>query len=170
MQAIAFAWQSFFEQFAPYVFSDGDLIDDPRNIKYPRITYSYTVGDFFVNTLTTFQVWDWSHNNNSVFSVCDKIAAAVPAESGTTIIIPGETYHEYLNPITDMWTEFEIADFQSIADEFAPKAVKWRRTKIESAGGIEIRRGTPFLTPRTSDEQLSRIMYGTLQARYLNTI
>lgn len=170
MQAVANAWHGFFEQFAPFVYSDGDLIDDPTNVKYPRITYSYSVTDAFTNSLTIFQVWDWSFNSARLFSICNAIAEAVPIEVGTAIFIPGEIYHEYKNPITGIWTRFEIGDFQSIADEFAPTPIEWRRVESESAGGIEIRRGSPFLTPRTSDEPLSRIVYGTLTSRYLNII
>lgn len=170
MQQIAFAWQRFFEQFVPYAFSEGDLIQDPDNVLYPRITYSYAVGDFFVNTLTTMQIWDWGHNSARLFEVCDRIAEAIPVESGTSIIIPGEIYHEYRNPITGVWTRFEVADFQSIADQFAPIPIEWRRVESESAGGIEMWRGSPFLTPSPKDEAMSRVMYGTLQARYLTTV
>lgn len=170
MQAIETAWRQWFGQFAPYVFTEGELVEDPANTLYPRITFSYQMGDFAVNTLTTFQVWTWSHNNAELWSVCDKIAAAVPVEAGTAIIIPGEVYHEYRNPVTGVWTRFEVADFQVIADQFAPTPIEWRRVERESAGGIEIWRGSPFLTPSPKDEPLSRAMYGTLQARYLNII
>lgn len=170
MQAIAFAWQAFYGQFAPYVFSDGDLIEDPQNTKYPRITYSYQVSDFFNNSLSTFQVWDYGFNNARLFEVCDKISLAVPVQSGTEIIIPGETYFEYLNPISGFWVRFEIADFQEIAEEFAPKVIEWRRVETDTSGAIEIHRGSPFLTPSPKDEQLSRAMYGTLISRYLTTI
>lgn len=170
MQQIAFAWQSFFEQFAPYVFSEGDLIDDPTNVLYPRITYSWSMGDVFTNTLTTFQVWDYSFNNARVLEVCGKITEVVPIESGTAIIIPGEVYHEYRNPITGIWQRFEIGDFQSIADQFAPTPIEWRRVEGKSAGEIAIWRGSPFLTPRPSDEALSRIMYGTLISRHRTII
>lgn len=170
IQSIEIAWRNWFLQFAPFVFTDGELIQDPNNSLYPRITFSYSLTDVFVNSLTTYQVWTYSHNNAELWTVCDKIAEAVPVETGTEIIIPGETYFEYLNPITEFWVEFEITDFQSIADEFAPTAIEWRRVESESAGGINIKRGTPFLTPSPKDEELSRAMYGTLQARYLNII
>lgn len=166
MQAVANAWQGFFEQFAPFVYSDGDLIDDPTNVKYPRITYSYSVTDAFINSLTVFQVWDWSFNSARLFSICNAIAEVVPVEAGTAIFIPGEVYHEYKNPITGIWSRFEIGDFQAIADQFAPTLIEWRRVEKESAGQLSIWRGSPFLTPRASDEPLSRIMYGTLACRY----
>lgn len=170
MQAVANAWQGFFEQFAPFVYSDGDLIDDPTNVKYPRITYSYSVTDAFTNSLTVFQAWDWSFNSARLFSICNAIAEAVPIISGTAIIILAQTYYEYLNPNTGIWTMFDVADFQTIADEFAPTPIEWRRIEGKSAGDINIWRGTPFLVPRTSDENLLRIMYGTLACRYLTII
>lgn len=171
MQVIETAWKQFFSQFAPYVFTEGELIQDPNNILYPRITFSYSMGDFFDNTITTFQVWDWSHNNSGLWAVCDKISQAIPVESGTEITIPGETYFEYLNPDTWVWIRFDNAsDFQAIADKFAPQTVEWRTVEKETSGAIEIKRGTPFSTPSPKDEAMSRCQYGTLQARYLNTI
>lgn len=170
MQQIAIAWQSFFEQFTPYVYTDGQFIDDPTNILFPRITYSYSISDTFQNTLTTFQVWDWSFNDSRIWEICNKIAEAVPVEVGTEIIISGETYFEYLNPTTGVWTRFEVGDFQAIADQFAPAPIEWRKVERESAGGINIKRGSPFLTPRISDDVMLRIMYGTMTARYINII
>lgn len=169
MQAIEIAWKQFFEQFVPHVFTEGELVQDLSNTLYPRITFSYQVGEYFANTLVTFQVWTWSHNNAELWSVCNRISDAVPIEAGTMLNIPGETYHEYYDPLSG-WARFEIGEFQSIADRFAPQSVEWRKVESKSAGGIEIWRGSPFLTPSPKDEAMSRVMYGTLQARYLNTI
>lgn len=170
MQAVETAWKQWFSQFAPHVFTEGELVQDPTNTLYPRITFSYSMADFFVNTMTTFQVWTWSHNNAQLWEVCNKITEAVPVESGTGITIPGEVYHEYLNPDTSAWERFNIMEFQSIADRLAPIPVQWRRMEDNSVGGIEIRRGTPFLTPSPKDEVLSRVMYGVLQAQYLTIV
>lgn len=170
MQVIEIAWKQFFRQFAPHVFTEGELVQDSTNTLYPRITFSYQMGEYFTNTLTTFQVWTWGFNNTQLWSVCDKIAEAVPIESGTALTISGKIYHEYFNPETDTWEQFEVADFQAIADRYFPLIIEWRRVESDSAGGIEIWRGNPFLTPSPKDEPLSRVMYGTLQARYLNII
>ena len=170
MQAIERAWTDFFRQFAPHVFAEGELIEDPDNTLYPRITYSYQTADYFVNTLTTFQVWDWSHSDNTLLGICNKIAEAVPIGMGAVLAIPGEIRHEYFDPASGLWTEFDLAEFQTLADSLAPDDIVWREVESGSAGGIEIWRGSPFLTLSPKDEAMSRVRYGTLQARYLNTI
>lgn len=178
MKQIANAWKEFFKQFAPYAFAENEIIadetgqqiNDPNNVLYPRITYSYKVGNFLKDDIITFQVWDWAHGNDILLSVCDKIAAAVPVEIGTRITIPGETYLEYRHPDTGQWIRFGIEEFNSIAqwhaDRKPPVIVDWHRVEKESVGELTVWRGSPFLTPSPKDEPLSRAMYGTLQARY----
>jgi len=168
MQAIESAWKEFFNQFAPYVYTEGELVDDPLNELYPRITFSYQMGDYFNQTLTTFQVWTWSHNNSQLWEVCNKISNSIQVESGASITIPGRIFYEYRNPDTGNWIEFDIDEFQNIADMLAPNPVEWKKIELNSAGAIEIWRGNPFLTPSPKDNPLSRVQYGTLICRYLN--
>lgn len=170
MQYIETAWKQFFLQFVPHVFTEGELVEDPDNKLYPRITFSYQIGDFLTNTLTTFQVWTWSHNNSDLWAVCDKIAEEVPVECGTDINIAGGIIYEYKHPVNNNWIQFNIEDFQAIADAFPDKEIQWRKIESNSSGGINIYRGSPFLTPSPKDEAMSRVMYGTLTARYLNIV
>ena len=170
MQAIELVWKRFFEQFVPFVYNEGELIKDPENIMYPRITYSYQVGDFFSDILTVFQVWSWSHNNNELLSVCNQIAKAIPVASGASISIRDDTRYEYFDPATLDWIPFDIAEMQDIAERLSPDEVDWREVEGQTAGAIEIWRGSPFLTPSPKDEVMSRCMYGTLACRYLNTL
>lgn len=168
MQAIETAWKQFFLQFTPYVFADNELIQDPRNILYPRITFSYSMGDYFTNTLTTFQVWDWGFNLGRLWDICNAIAATVPVESGTGLTISSGIYFEYVLSDGTMGRTDTAEEMNEVIRNNDVES--WQEIREKIVGAIEIKRSTPFLTPRTSDEQLSRIMYGTLQARYLNII
>lgn len=167
MQAIETAWKKWFEKFAPYVFTEGELVEDPSNTLYPRITFSYQMGDFAVNTITSFQVWTWSHNNSQLWEVCNKISEYVPVLAGTKIYIPGETYFEYKLKDGTTGRVDTAEEINKIME--TESGVKWWTVTDRTAGELTLWRGDPFLTPSPKDEALSRVMYGTLQTRYRTT-
>lgn len=168
MQAIETAWRKFYGQFAPHVFPGTDLIQDPTNTLYPRITFTYQVGDFLDNTVSTFEVWDWSHNSARVWDICNAIADAVPVGSGTGLDIPLGTHFEYA--LAD-GTTGRVETAEEMNDVIRREDVaSWQEVSKGSAGSIEIWRGTPFLQPSPKDEPLLRVMYGILQAQYVNIV
>lgn len=174
IQQIEQAWRGWFLKFAPFVYTEGELIQDPNNELYPRITFSYSTADYFVNTLTAFQVWDWGRDSTRLNAACDKIALAVPVMAGASLEIETKEHLEYLHPDTNEWVWFTMDEWNTIVDwhfnRIPRLTVNWRHEEGSKAGAIEIWRGTPFLTPSTKDEVMSRVMYGTLVSRYLNIV
>lgn len=170
MQNIEQAWKEFFKQFTDNVFTENEYIEDTEYKHFPRITFSYQIGDYFDNTLATFQVWTYSFNNAQLFHICDKIAKAIPVESGANIEINTDETYEYKHPVTGAWIMFELSEFDDIAAQFPNDVIEWRKNAGKSVGAIEVWRGNPFMTPSPKDEPMLRVSYGTLQARYLNTV
>lgn len=170
MQAIENAWRNWFLQFVPFVFPEGEIIDDPTNTLYPRITHSAGIGESLQNTLVTVILWDWGHNSDRLLAIHGMIDKAVPALSGTDLIIPSETYFEYRDPVAGLWKRFELSEFQNLADQFAPNPVEWRRVKSGSDQIISIWRDTTYSQPYPQDERLSRARLIRLHVRNRTSI
>lgn len=170
MQAIETAWRNWLLQFAPFVFSSGDLIQDPNEELFPRITYSAGITEALENGLVTVILWDKSFNEARIWEMHSKIDKAVPAISGTALIIATEPYFEYFNPATGIWTKFELAEFQEIADRFAPAPIEWRKVEAGNKQEISIWRDTTYSQPYPQDEQLIRARYIRLQVRNRTSI
>lgn len=170
MQAIETAWKQFFGQFAPFVFSDGDYFQDPNDVMFPRLTYSAGITETLNNGLVTVILWDKSFNDSRIWEMHKKIDEAIPALSGSTLLIPSESYFEYQDPISGLWQRFEQSEFQDIADRFAPVPVEWRKISGGQKQEITIWRDTTYSQPYRQDEILIRARLIRLHVRNRTSI
>lgn len=172
MQAIETAWKNWFGKFAPYVFTDsemvigdnGEYIQDPNNVLYPRITFTYMRGTKQSPGNVTFQIWTWSHNNAQLWDVSNKISEHIGPDGGQKIELFSVAYFEYQNPITKEWFRFESAsDFQEIVERFPGYTVQWHKIEGESLGGFLVWRTGNWMQPSPKPQALSRVYYSVIQ-------
>lgn len=170
MQQIETAWRNWLLQFAPYVFSSGDLIQDPREELFPRITYSYGITEALENGLMTVILWDKSFNDTRIWEMHNKIDIAVPALSGTALIIATKPYYEYFNPDIGEWERFDLSEFNNIADRLSPNTVEWRKVEGGNKQDINIWRDTTYSQPYPQEEQHIRARLIRLHIRNRTSI
>lgn len=170
MQEIQYAFNKFFKQFVPHVFHEGQHFLDENNEYYPRITYSNSMTDFDVSTLTTFQIWDWSYTDTNIWAVERLIAKALPVGETVLLEIPERVWYEYKNPFTGEWKEFTFDQYAEIIADLNVDWLEWEERTEGSFGVIAMTRGNPFLTASPKDEMMLRARYGTIECKYLTTI
>ena len=158
---------TWFQQFTPQVFIEGYV---PFNTPFPYITVSYATSEIFENTMLTFQIWTRSTTFNEVNAIAQLIQEVVPSMSQLTLDITGDNGYEYFNPDTSQWVFVQTrAEVQTQAIKFAmrspPHILQWRKVKGDTVGRLWLMRGTPFIQPRSIDDQTLRVYYGNIVLR-----
>ena len=135
------ALNRFFEQFTPLVFTEGYAMvkDAQGNMSppgEPYITYGYSTSDIFVNTLLTFQIWVPNASNfQAALEIAGKIEKTIPVGIGTQLSI----------------YDLDPASGEKLSDK--------------ALGAVMLYRGTPFIQPRSMDDQSLVVYYGNIEMR-----
>ena len=157
----------FYRQACPNVFL---AVTNPLGLPYPRIIFEYTSGDFDTESMWTYQIWTEETDFLQVLNIADGIAKLIPI-GGEILEIPKGTVFEYKDRQTGQWIVFDMNDFDSLFDPRTPGgsiATEWRKVAGEKVGTHILRRGSPFNTPRPTDNVRFKAMYGTINVRNFN--
>lgn len=167
-----------FGQFTPnvYVLGDEYMLDPTtgeQKIKpLPLISFGYATSDFAENTLMTFNIWSESFNWIEVLSIEGRIAKALPSNSDVMFELKSGSIYEYLNPSTGKWREFEIDEFNQLAqriwDDYK-QTVEWRETPGQLRGAIWLQRGNPFTQSVPDPDYLIKRRMGNIIIRSYTT-
>lgn len=161
--------QQFFEQFTQYVFLDV-LVDDPLGEQLPRITYNFSSAEFTEQTLITFNIWSRSLNMNELYTIASRIEKVVQADGLTPVGAYSSGGYEFFNMENQTWQEIQLDEFSfwfnwHLNKGFPSDGFQWRAKEKRQIGHLELKRATPFLQSRATDERNILALYGVIIVR-----